>query len=138
VLDTILVPGQTSNCNWGDADRRTLYITSGNSVYRIRLAATTGVGEKRENIPAGFDLFPNYPNPFNPETTIRYSLPGRSHVTLSVFNALGQQASTLVDGNQEAGLYSVRFDGSGMASGVYFYTLRADDRTATRRFILLR
>jgi gluconolactonase len=138
VLDTILVPGQTSNCNWGDADRRTLYITSGTSVYRIRLAPTSGVGETGENIPNRFDLYQNYPNPFNPETTIRYTLPGRSHVTLSVFNALGQQASTLVNGNQEAGAYSVRFDGSGMASGVYFYTLRADDRTATRRFILMR
>ena len=138
VLDTILVPGQTSNCNWGDQDRRTLYITSGNSVYRIRLAPTSGVEETGENIPGGFKLYQNYPNPFNPETTIRYALPGRSHVTLSVFNVLGQQASTLVNGHQEAGVYSVRFDGSGMASGAYFYTLRAGDRTATRRFLLMR
>ena len=75
VLDTILVPGQTTNCNWGDADRKTLYITSGNSVYRIRLAVT-GV-EEHSSVPGdGYNLYQNYPNPFNPGTKIGFRVPG--------------------------------------------------------------
>lgn len=138
VLDTILVPGQTSNCNWGDADRRTLYITAGNSVYRIRLAETSGVGETGDNLPGGFDLYPNYPNPFNPSTTIRFALPRRTSMTLVVFNALGQQIATLLEGNQAAGAHDLKFDGSRLASGMYFYRMQAGEFTQTRSLLLIR
>ena len=70
-----------------------------------------------------FRLDQNYPNPFNPNTTISYALPARSQVTLIVFNALGQRVVELVNGAKEAGYHLVRFDGSGLASGVYFYRL---------------
>jgi gluconolactonase len=138
VLDTILVPGQTSNCNWGDSDRRTLYITSGNSVYRIRLGATTGVREKGENVPAGFGLYQNFPNPFNPSTTIRYAVARRTKMTLVVFNALGQAVATPVNGYEEAGSHDLRFDGSGLPSGVYFCAMNTGDYSATRRLLLLK
>jgi len=89
-------------------------------------------------IPTEFELRQNYPNPFNPSTTIQYGLPQRSRVTLTVFNTLGQQVATLVNAYQEAGYHDVRFDASGLASGVYFYRLRAGDCVATKRLIVVR
>jgi gluconolactonase len=138
VLDTILVPGQTSNCNWGDPDRKTLYITSGTSVYRIRLAETSGVGETGDNLPGGFDLYQNFPNPFNPSTTIRFALPRRTAARVTVFNSLGQKIATLLDGVQAAGEYDLKFDGSRLASGLYFYRMQAGEFVQTRRLVLSR
>jgi hypothetical protein len=88
--------------------------------------------------PADSRLYQNYPNPFNPSTTIQYGLQRRSHVNLTVFNTLGQEVATLVDETQDAGYHEVRFDGSGLASGVYFYRLRAGDFVQSRRLVLLR
>jgi hypothetical protein len=84
------------------------------------------------------ELLQNYPNPFNPSTTIRYALPARSHVTLSVLNALGQSVATLVNENQEAGYHTAEFNGSGLASGVYFYRLQAGEFEKGRRLVLLK
>jgi hypothetical protein len=83
-------------------------------------------------------LTQNYPNPFNPSTTIRYALPERSHVTLAVFNTLGQQVATLAEGEREAGYHEVKFDASSLASGVYLYRLTAGDYVQARKLILLR
>ena len=80
----------------------------------------------------------NYPNPFNPSTTIRYALPQRSHVTLSIFNTFGQNVATLVNETQEPGYHDVRFDGSNLASGVYFYRIKADEYAATKKLLLIR
>jgi len=74
--------------------------------------------------PGQISLEQNYPNPFNPSTTIRYGLPSRSQVMLTVFNALGQQLATLVQGEQAAGYHEAVFDASGLASGVYLYRLQ--------------
>ena len=88
--------------------------------------------------PSRPELLGNYPNPFNPSTTIRYDLPARSHVTLSVFNTLGQEVAALQNGDQEAGYHSVRFDGTGLASGVYFYRLQAGTYVETRKLLLMK
>lgn len=88
--------------------------------------------------PGAYRLDQNYPNPFNPSTTIRYGLPTKSQVMLSVFNILGQHVATLVKESQDAGYHDVRFDGSGLSSGVYFYRLQAGDFIQTKRLLLLR
>jgi hypothetical protein len=98
----------------------------------------TGVASDKVYGPASFTLEQNYPNPFNPSTVIRYGIPHRSQVSLMVYNALGQAVSELIAGEEEAGEHEVRFDGSGLASGVYFYRLRAGDFVVTKTLTLLK
>jgi len=102
------------------------------------LGPVVGIAGEQFGIPAEFELSQNYPNPFNPSTTIRYGLPSRSHVTLTVFNILGQQVATLVEGEMEAGYHEAVFDASRLASGVYLYRLQAGDFVQTKRLVLLR
>jgi hypothetical protein len=89
-------------------------------------------------LPDAFMLCQNYPNPFNPSTTIRYGLRSRGHVTLTVFNTLGQQVSVLQNGEQEAGYHEVQFNAQNLPSGVYFYRWQAGFFTETKRLLLLR
>jgi hypothetical protein len=89
-------------------------------------------------VPGEFVLDQNYPNPFNPSTTIRYGLPTRSYVSLSVFNMLGQQVAELVRGEQEAGYHEAHFEANGLASGVYLYRLQAGGFIQTKRLVLVR
>ncbi len=91
-----------------------------------------------ENIPTTFVLKQNYPNPFNPGTIIGYDLPRASFVTLKVYDILGREAATLVNGIQSFGNYSVPFNGARLASGVYFYRLQTDTYTETKRMMLMK
>ena len=88
--------------------------------------------------PELFMLYQNFPNPFNPTTTIQYTLPEQSFVRLSVVNSVGEEIATLVDGVQHAGLHAVVFDASGLASGVYLYRLQANGGSQVRKTLLLR
>jgi photosystem II stability/assembly factor-like uncharacterized protein len=88
--------------------------------------------------PRSLTLSQNYPNPFNPSTTIRYGLPARSHVSLTVFNTLGQKVATLQNAERDPGYHEVRFDGANIPSGVYFYRLQAGSYTETKKLLLLR
>jgi hypothetical protein len=97
-----------------------------------------GVTDVRDEVPTAYGLAQNYPNPFNPSTTIRYGLPARSHVTLSVFNTLGQQVSVLQNGEQESGFHEVRFDAANLSSGVYLYRIQAGNFVQTRKLLLVR
>jgi photosystem II stability/assembly factor-like uncharacterized protein len=114
--------------------------TNGYGIWRRPLSQVviTGVAAATGGFPGTFTLGQNYPNPFNPSTTIRYSIPRRSHVTLTVFSILGQQVATLVSTQREPGFYEARFDASGLASGVYFYRLTAEGYTRTRKLLVLR
>jgi hypothetical protein len=98
---------------------------------------TVGIPEELRGVPVAYALAQNYPNPFNPSTTIRYSLPNRSHVTLTVFNTLGQQVSTLVQTEQDAGYREVQFNAQNLPSGVYFYRLQAGSFTETKKLLLV-
>jgi hypothetical protein len=104
----------------------------------VLLGTPTAVTRHLSATPTTFVLHQNYPNPFNPTTTIRFALPQRSHVTLTVFNTLGQQVATLIHEIQEPGEHSVRLDGSRLASGVYFYRLQAGEYVASKRLVLVR
>ncbi len=85
-----------------------------------------------------YALVQNYPNPFNPTTIINYQIPNNNYVTLKVYDVLGNLVKTLVDGYKTKGSYSVNFDASSIASGVYFYQLRAGNYTATKKLLLLK
>jgi hypothetical protein len=88
--------------------------------------------------PTEFILQQNYPNPFNPSTTIRYSIPELSKVKLTLFNLLGEEVTTFVNEEKNAGNYTVEFNASSLPSGVYFYQLRAGFFTETKKMLLLR
>ncbi len=109
----------------------------------------TDIEQTETRLPKQFALRQNYPNPFNPTTTISYSIPngivsseaGRQsavNVALSVYNALGEKITTLVNKEQAPGEYSVRFDARELPSGVYFYTLRAGEYVRSRKMILMK
>jgi photosystem II stability/assembly factor-like uncharacterized protein len=88
--------------------------------------------------PHTFLLHENYPNPFNPSTAIRYGLPLKSAVHLTVFNTLGQQVAVLQNGEQEAGYHEVKFDASKLASGVYLYRMQAGSYVETKKLVIVR
>lgn len=89
-----------------------------------------------ESAPASFSLKNNYPNPFNPSTTIEYEILTGGMVTLTVYNVLGQIVAVLQNGYQQAGVYTVQFDGTGLTSGVYLYELAAGNAKITKKMIL--
>ncbi|MEJ2613915.1 MAG: T9SS type A sorting domain-containing protein [Ignavibacteriaceae bacterium] len=98
---------------------------------------TTGI-ENEKNIPVSFNLSQNYPNPFNPSTTIEYTIPNSRFVSLKVYDILGREVKTLVNREVNAGNHKVQFDGSGIASGVYFYRIEAGEFISTKKFVLLK
>jgi len=89
-------------------------------------------------VPTSFELDQNYPNPFSRSTQISYALPEGTHVALRVYNLLGREVDTLVDGYQEAGRHQITFDGARLSAGVYLYVFEAGDYTATKRLTLLK
>ncbi|MCL5028197.1 MAG: glycoside hydrolase family 47 protein [Bacteroidetes bacterium] len=89
-------------------------------------------------IPGKFNLFQNYPNPFNPGTTVQYDLPTETHVTLKVYDDLGNCIKSLVDNDMAAGIHRVQFFPSGLASGVYFYQCVADNFVSSNKMVYIK
>jgi len=150
-LDKIVVPApdnSPSNCNWGDADRKTLYITAGKSLYRIRLAASTGIHDHGSLERGTFKLYSNYPNPFNPTTNLRFTVPEVHQpsaeigefrfVSLKIYDRIGREVQTLVNQVRPAGDYSVQWNAAGFSSGAYFYRLKAGSFIETKKMVLMR
>jgi len=109
-------------------------------VYRSSNGGDPPVAVRGEasGLPHAFALEQNYPNPFNPETVVRYRVPVASDVKLVVYDLLGREVTMMVNDRKEAGSYEVKFDGTGLASGVYFYRLQAGYFVQTQKLILLR
>ena len=89
-------------------------------------------------LPGRFELQQNYPNPFNPSTQINFSIPQAGNVSLKVYNVLGQEVATLMDGVKSAQTYNVTFDASSLSSGVYFYTLKFGEQSISKKMLLLK
>jgi photosystem II stability/assembly factor-like uncharacterized protein len=121
-----------------DANNGTAVGRGGTIVRTTNGGVTSVEGEELPGVPKQYLLKQNYPNPFNPSTTIKYELPKSSEVRLSVSDMLGREVSILVNEKRDAGVHEVRFDGSGLSSGVYFYRLQAGTYVETRKLLVLR
>ena len=100
---------------------------------------TVGIQEQEiEEIPTSFSLAQNFPNPFNPITTIQFSLPQAGDVTLKIYNVLGEEVKTLVNEYKEIGNHSVQFNANNLASGMYLYRFQAGSFVETKKMILLK
>jgi photosystem II stability/assembly factor-like uncharacterized protein len=111
--------------------------SSGTGVYEYSWLASS-VGNSNSGIPSTFNLSQNYPNPFNPVTKIAYQLPFSGYVKISVYDMLGREVATLIDGYKNAGYYNIEFDGTKFNSGVYFYRLFTDRFVNTKKMILVK
>jgi len=120
------------------------YVGGVDSLYYVgvptkEVKARTAVMEQTKGVaPSSFALYQNFPNPFNPTTSIRFDLKEQSHVTLTVYNERGQEVARLIDRVESPGMKGVVWDAGGLPSGVYFYTLRAGNFVATRKMTLAR
>ena len=99
---------------------------------------TVGVDQNSIKTPLTFSLDQNYPNPFNPTTKIKYSIPSAGYTTLKVYNVLGKEVATLVNGEKQSGTYEVQFDASKLASGVYFYKLESNGMVQSKKMVILK
>jgi len=115
-----------------------LYVFNATGLYSYDLTQLSVQTKNRKNIPKKYRLFQNYPNPFNPTTIIRYRLPEAAHVTLAIYNLQGRLVETLVNGEKEAGSYSVQWHAESLPSGVYFYQIQTGQFTATKKLLLLK
>ena len=98
----------------------------------------TDISEKNISLPNKFIVEQNYPNPFNPTTIIDYSIPQTSFVTLKIYDALGNEVASLINGQKSAGNYKIKFNGSKLSSGIYFYRLNAGNYSETKKMILMK
>ena len=130
VVDTLFSIGLASaggaNGSWNWNDKR------------VKVYTLSGIEPTSNTNPESYDLKQNFPNPFNPSTTIFYSLKNSGTVSLKVYDANGKLVSDLVHSSQSKGEYRVDFDGSSFASGVYYYTLTTKEFTKTKSMVLIK
>ena len=110
---------------------------SGGTIYRYT-GILSEVNNNNTSVPVSYKLEQNFPNPFNPTTTINYSIPKTSFVTLKVYNVLGNEVMSVVNEQQTANNYTYTLDFSKLSSGAYYYTLRAGDYSATKKLMLVK
>ncbi|MGD0591693.1 MAG: T9SS type A sorting domain-containing protein [Bacteroidota bacterium] len=138
-ITSLTYSNASSSPNW-------YYPTSndaGDSVftYLIRAYVSIDTSGEKQNIeltPASFILAQNYPNPFNPSTTIKFQIPSKGFVTLKIYDIIGREVATLVNGFQEAGNYTVQWSAANLSSGVYWYRLTAGTFVQTNKMLLLK
>ncbi len=142
------LPGEITSLTYSHASSSPnwYYPTSndtGDSVYTYLIRAYVSIdtsGEKQnvELTPASFVLEQNYPNPFNPTTTIKFQISSKGFVTLKIYDMIGREVATLVNGFQETGIHDVKFDASNLPSGVYLYRITAGTYAETRKLVLIK
>ena len=113
-------------------------LLTGMIINGVTYGNIVNVDKPQESFPSKFSLFNNYPNPFNPTTVIRYNLPEDSYVQLKVFDILGNEVMILVNEERKIGFHEIRFDGTGLTSGIYLYNLQTSKFTKTKKMILIR
>ncbi|MFO7523840.1 MAG: T9SS type A sorting domain-containing protein [Ignavibacteriaceae bacterium] len=142
VLDTILLKDDFSfNYRIKAKDKGIIpetTISPDTGFYQCVWDFSVGVNEENYQIIEEFILNQNYPNPFNPGTIISWQLPAGSWQTLKVFDVLGRELATLVDEYKEAGYHEVKFNSAGLASGIYYYQLKAGSYVETKKMLLLK
>jgi hypothetical protein len=104
----------------------------------FKIVVVVGIESEQPTLPVVYSLEQNYPNPFNPTTTIKYQIPKSNHVTLKVFDLLGREVATLVDGMLDAGYYDVNWNAEHFASGIYVYRLQTERFVESKKLILLK
>ncbi len=125
-------------------DSNQIYIAGSGSYNNITNTVTIkynqiiGILPISNQLPEAYKIYQNYPNPFNPLTKINYSLPNATKVHIQVYDLLGRLVKTLVNEFKEAGSYDVQFDGTGLASGVYFYRIEAGDFVDSKKMVLVK
>ena len=137
-----------SNISTGDYYLRLVTAVNGYSEYFLGNVQNNGENLDKKNyqkinfdgtkLPKSYELSQNFPNPFNPSTTIRYQIPKAGNVSLKVYDILGSEAATLVDEFKETGRYEVNFVVSSLASGVYIYRLQADEFVDVKKMIVIK
>ncbi len=123
-----------ANSTSGRSIKKPITAPSGN--FRFTVTNPTGISENGQ--PVAFGLSQNYPNPFNPVTIINFNIASKSFVSLKVFDMLGREVSVLVSEEKQPGEYKAFFNGSGLSSGMYFYTLTAGNFSETRKMMLMK
>ena len=108
------------------------------SPYRRSSVTAVDIKYSSMNTPVNFELSPNYPNPFNPSTTINFSLPKPGNVTLTVYDVLGREVRVLENGFLNAGRHSIYFNSKGLASGAYFYALKFNSNVLTGKMCIIK
>ncbi len=129
-----------SNCDlvvFAFRDSSSLYFAETQQALKTPVTSVTGISTGTE-IPADYSLSQNYPNPFNPSTHIKFSVPKDGNASLKIFDVTGKLAAVYLDGFIKAGTYNAEIDGSGLASGVYFYRLEASGFTKTMKMTLIK
>ncbi len=130
--------GDSVQCTWRAAATNGLdTIISSPNLIKIR-RIPVGINQISSLIPGEFELYNNYPNPFNPGTTIKFDIAKSQFVKLAVYNMLGEQVSSLVNQNLTPGSYSVTFDASSLSSGMYFYRIESPGYSETKRMVLVK
>ncbi|MEJ2545350.1 MAG: SMP-30/gluconolactonase/LRE family protein, partial [Calditrichaceae bacterium] len=141
-IDTFsTAPYSATNCNWGDEDGKTLYITAGGGVYKIRKTYTDIEDkDKRQGnrLLDSFKLFNNYPNPFNTTTRIPFYVSKAGFVTIDILNTLGEKVDTLVNGTYGSGNHVINWYANNFSSGLYYIRMATASGFILKKCLLIK
>ncbi len=135
-----LINGGTETSCWNSPENPSFHVPSkfGRIIFSDKMATAIRQEESKQNIPVQIMLLKNYPNPFNPLTTISFQVSHKTHIKLSVYNVLGEEIETIVNSELTAGLHNYQFNGNGLSSGLYFYKLQSAGYVKVGKMILLK